>query len=177
MKPGELLSKHWIYQGRVVKLSLDEVRLPNGNVAQIELVSHPGASAVVPLDAAGQVLLVRQYRHAAQGWLLEVPAGKLDAGESPEACARREVEEETGHKASRLESMGWIWTTPGFSDERIWLYLATGLEPSLQNLQQDEVLTVERLDLGQAIEMAETGTIQDAKSVCALLRASRLVRR
>jgi ADP-ribose pyrophosphatase len=177
MGAAEHLSRKTIYEGRVVRLSLDEVRLPNGNVVEIELVGHPGAAAVVPLDEEGRVLLVRQYRHATGGWLVEVPAGKLDGGESPESCARREVEEETGHRPGRLQSLGWIWMTPGFCNERIWLFLATGLTPAEQRLQQDEVLTVERVDWRRAVEMAAAGEIEDAKSVCALLRAAHLLGR
>jgi ADP-ribose pyrophosphatase len=160
-----------VFEGRVVKLSVDRVRLPNGNETELEMIRHPGAAAVVPVDAEGQVLLVRQYRYASGGWVLEVPAGKLDAGEPPEDCALREVEEETGFKPGRLIPMGWIWTTPGFTDEKIWLYLAQDLQPAHQSLQSDEVLTVERVPLVQAVDRAVRGEIVDAKSVCALLRA------
>ena len=170
MNDAELLERRTIHKGRVVDLSVDRVRLPNGNTCELELIRHPGASAVVPLDADGNVLLVRQYRYATGGYLLEVPAGKLDPGEAPEPCAMREVEEETGHRPGRLTSMGWIWTTPGFTDERIWLYLATELSPTRQTLQADEVLSVERIPLDRAVAMARQGEIHDAKSVCALLR-------
>jgi ADP-ribose pyrophosphatase len=169
---AQTLSSRPVHAGRVVNLRVDEVRLPNGNVCELEIIHHPGAAAVVPLDSDGRVLLVRQYRHATGGWLLEVPAGKLDAGEDPETCARREVEEETGHRPGNLEPLGWIWTTPGFTDEKIWLYLATGLTPTAQALQADEVLTLERLPLDEAVTRALSGEITDAKSVCALLRAA-----
>ncbi len=159
-----------IYKGRIVDLSVERVRLPNGSACDLEIIRHPGASAVVPVDADGSVLLVRQYRHATGGWLLEVPAGKLDCGEAPEVCAFREVEEETGRRPRRLVPMGWIWTTPGFTDEKIWLYLATELEQGRQDLQADEALTVERVRLSEAVAMALRGEIQDGKSVCALLR-------
>jgi ADP-ribose pyrophosphatase len=105
-----------------------------------------------------------------------VPAGKLDHGEPPETCAAREVEEETGFRPGKLVPMGWIWTTPGFTDEKIWLYAARDLAPSRQNLQTDEVLTVERLPLERAVEMAASGEIRDGKSVCALLRATRFLK-
>jgi ADP-ribose pyrophosphatase len=152
------------------------VRLPNGKVTELELVSHPGAAAVVPLDADGNVLLVRQYRYAANGWLLEVPAGTLDRGESPEACARREVVEETGFEAGRLAPLGWIWTTPGFTDEKIWLFLATELRPARQALDDDELLSVERLGLDDAAGRAICGEIKDSKSICALVRAREAAR-
>jgi ADP-ribose pyrophosphatase len=171
MADSEVLSRQSIHDGRIVKLSIEEVRLPNGRTVELEIVRHPGAAAVVPIDDHGRVVLVRQYRHATGSWLLEVPAGKLDhPGESPEACARREVEEETGFRAAVLEPLGWIWATPGYSDEKIWLYVARGLVSVPASLQPDEVLTVELLPLAEAIEKAVRGEIVDAKSVCALLR-------
>jgi ADP-ribose pyrophosphatase len=170
---GERLASREVFRGRTVRLDVDQVRLPNGEVMDFEMLHHPGAAAVVPVDGEGHVLLIRQYRYATGGWLLEVPAGKLDRGEAPEACARREVEEETGHRPRELAPLGWIWTTPGFTDEKIWLYLATGLDPTRQSLGRDEVLTIERLPLALAVEKAATGEIHDAKSTCALLRAAR----
>ncbi len=172
MRQGELLHSRSVYSGRIVKLSLDSVRLPNGNVAELEVIRHQGAAAAVPVDDDGSVLLVRQYRHAAGGWLLEVPAGKLDAGEPPDVCARREVEEETGFLPTRLVPLGWIYTTPGFTDEKIWLFMATGLRATRQRLQNDEVLQVERMPLQDARRRAIDGEIVDAKSVCALLRVA-----
>jgi ADP-ribose pyrophosphatase len=173
MTDPEVLSTRSLYRGRIVTLDLEEVRLPNGNSVVLELVRHPGAAAVVPIDDQGQVILVRQYRHATGGWLLEVPAGKLDhTGESPEDCAIREVEEETGYRSGRVEPLGWIWTTPGFTDEKIWLFAARDLTPTRSSLQDDEVLTVERMPLQDAVRKALGGEIVDAKSVCALLRAA-----
>jgi ADP-ribose pyrophosphatase len=166
------LQRRPIYRGRVVDLSVDSVRLPNGNVCDLELIRHPGAAAVVPLDTDGNVVLVRQYRYAAGDWLLEVPAGKLDAGEAAETCALRELEEETGYRAGKLTPLGWIWTTPGFTDERIWLYLATELSPSTLAHDVDEVLRVERMPFEEAVALAATSGLRDAKSVCALLRAA-----
>jgi ADP-ribose pyrophosphatase len=165
-----------VYSGRIVSVTLETVDLPNGRSCALEIVRHPGAAAVVPLDARGDVLMVRQFRHATQGWLLEVPAGKLDGGEAPDACARREVEEEAGVRPGRLVDLGWIWTTPGFTDEKIWLFLALDLEPGRQDLQADEALTVERVPLAEAVRLARTGGIDDGKSVCALLRAEARIR-
>jgi len=165
-----------VFRGRVVALSLDTVRLPNGNTCELEIIRHPGAAAVVPVDADGSAVLVRQYRHAADGWLLEVPAGKLDGGEAPEACAVREVEEETGYRAGTLTALGWIWTTPGFTDERIWLFLATELTETRSSLQPDEALEVVRMPFEEAVQLALAGEIKDAKSVCALVRAARVRR-
>lgn len=172
MDEVERLERQHVFQGRIVDLSVDRVRLPNGNVCDLELIRHPGAAAVVPVDENGDAILVRQYRYAAGGWLVEVPAGKLDGGEAPEMCATREVEEETGFKTGRLSSLGWIWTTPGFTNEKIWLFLATELTPSRSALQPDEILAVKRMPLAEAVDLALRGEIRDAKSVCALLRAS-----
>jgi ADP-ribose pyrophosphatase len=176
MQDGKVLERRPVFDGRIVKLSLDRVLLPNGRECDFEMIRHPGAAAVVPLDDEGNVLLVRQYRYPASGWLLEVPAGKLDRAEPPEECATREVREETGYRPGRLVSLGWIHTTPGFTDERIWLYLATGLEPSRQELQDDEVLKVEKVRFEDAVSMAVQGEITDGKSICALLRAEHTLR-
>ncbi len=176
MDQAERLAIRPIYEGRVVRLRVETVRLPNGNVSELEIVRHPGAAAVVPLDRDGTVHLVRQYRHATGRWLLEVPAGKLDGGEPPEVCAARELEEEVGQTAGSLAPLGRIFTTPGFTDERIWLFLATDLTPARQALQPDESLRVERVPLEEAVRMALGGEVEDAKSICALLRAERHVK-
>jgi len=173
MDEGQRLERRTVYDGSVVRLTVERVRLPNGTETELELIRHRGAAAVVPVDADGSVLLVRQYRHATGGWLLEVPAGKLDGGESPERCAARELEEEVGMRAGRLDPLGWIWTTPGFTDERIWLYLARDLEQTAQRLEDHEVLSVERMPLDEAVRQALDGEIRDGKTVCALLRAPR----
>ena len=170
---ARVLASRTIHDGRVVKLRLEEVELPGGRRSSLELVAHPGAAAIVPVDERGEVLMVRQYRHATGGeWLLEVPAGKLDPGESPERCAARECEEETGFRPGRLEPLGWIWTTPGFTDERIWLFLASDLAAGRQDLQEDESLTVERLPLARALALALRGGIDDGKSIAGLVRAA-----
>jgi ADP-ribose diphosphatase len=175
MRDGERLETRTIYRGRIVHLALDRVRFPNGHEGELEIVHHPGAAAMVPLADDGTVLLVRQYRYATGDWLLEVPAGTLAEGESIESCARRELEEETGHRASSWTPLGWIWTTPGFTDERIWLFLARGLETCAQRLDADESLVVERLPFEEAVRRAQSGDIRDGKSVCALLRAAACV--
>ena len=165
-----LLTSKPVYPGKVVKLQVDRLALPGGQVTELEIIRHPGASAVVPIDAEGRVLMLRQYRHAAGGWIWEIPAGKLDPGEAPEACAHREVAEETGFSVGRLEPLGWIWTTPGFTDEKIWLYAGRELTPTGQNLDEDELLEVVPVELERAIAMAVDGEIADSKTVCALLR-------
>jgi ADP-ribose diphosphatase len=173
---SKVLERRDLFSGRVFDLREELVELPNGHRSRLQLIRHPGAAAIVPLDGAGQVLLVRQYRHASGSWLLEVPAGTLDAGEPPLECARRELAEEAGVAAGRFVELGRIWTTPGFTDEKIWLYLATDLAPADQRLDDDETLTVERLPLAEAVARAERGEIDDAKSVCALLRAAAWLR-
>lgn len=176
-EPGLVSTEH-VYRGRVVDLSVDRVRLPNGNVTELELIRHPGAAVALPIESADDgvdyVLLVRQYRHAAGGWLLEVPGGKLDGPEDPEVCARREIIEEIGMEVGELIGLGWILTTPGFTDERIWLFIARGLTPvgSGPALEDDEMLDVERIRLSDAIAMAADGRITDAKTVASLLRAA-----
>jgi ADP-ribose pyrophosphatase len=171
MQMPNCIATRQVHKGRVINVTVDRVDLPNGRPIDLDIVHHPGAAAVVPVDDNGDVHLVRQVRYAAGGWLLEVPAGKLEPREDPAACARREMEEETGVQAQTLIPMGFIWTSPGFCNEKIWLYLATGLTPSVQALDDDEVLTVVRMPLTQAIEQATHGEIEDGKSVCALLRA------
>ncbi|HEV3459027.1 MAG TPA: NUDIX hydrolase [Thermoanaerobaculia bacterium] len=175
-RPGaERLASRTVFSGRRVQVRVDRIRLPNGAEHDFEMIHHPGAAAIVPLLESGEVVLLRQYRYATGGWLLEVPAGTLNEGESPEQCAARELQEETGYRAGALQPLGWIWTTPGFTDERIWLYLASGLAGGRQQLEGDEVLTLERLPLARAAAMASGGEIVDAKSVAALLRAASLV--
>jgi ADP-ribose pyrophosphatase len=171
---GRRLSSRTVHRGRVVELAIERVRMPNGSEMEFELVHHRGAAAAVPVlsgPGGDEVLLVRQYRYATGGWLLEVPAGGLDRGELPADCARREVEEETGHRPAEVEPLGWVWSTPGFCDEKIWLFLARGLEPTRQRLEADEVLEVERLPLAEAVGRAVAGELHDAKTVAALLRA------
>ena len=148
-----------IHKGRVVTLNVEHVTLPNGNETQLEIIRHPGASAVVPMTDAGNVLLVRQYRYAAGGYILEVPAGKLDPGEDPQICAVRELEEEAGVVAGELQKLGSILTTPGFTDEVIHLYLATKLQPGSQALEHDEDLTVQEVSFHEAIRLCVEGDI------------------
>jgi ADP-ribose pyrophosphatase len=165
-----------IYRGRIITLSEDEVTLPTGRRMTFEVVHHPGAAAVVAIDDAGAVALLRQFRHAAGGYILEVPAGTLQPGEAPDACARRELGEETGLVAGRWTALGSILTTPGFCDERIHLFLARQLSERAQALDDDEVLTVERVPLADALALIASGGIADAKSIAALHLAERALR-
>ena len=155
-----------------IDVSRERVTLPNGRVAQLDIVHHPGASAVVPFVDANDVLLIRQFRHAAGGTILEVPAGKLDPGDTPEACAARELEEEAGRRAGRLEKLGWIFTTPGFTDEVIHLFAAFELERVPTRHEDDEVIEVVRLPFAEALELVWRGELPDAKSAMALVHAA-----
>ena len=175
--PG-LISSTPVHHGRVVDLSVDTVRFPDGTTGELEMIRHSGAAAVLPvLDHAGpdpEILLIRQYRYAAGGYLLEVPAGRPDrAGEDWEVCARRELEEETGLIAGRLRRLTSILTTPGFTDERIHLFLAHDLRPGATAHDRDEFIEVVRLPFSHALEMVVAGEIDDAKTVCTLLIAAR----
>jgi len=157
-----------IYKGTVVTLNVDTVRLPNGHTIDLEVIRHPGASAVVPLKEDGTVVLIRQFRHAANGFIYEIPAGKLHPKEDPLDCAARELEEEIGYKAGRFDLLSSIFTAPGFADEVIHIYLATGLTIGTQNLDQDEVLEVVEMPLREAISKIEDGTIRDGKTIVGL---------
>ena len=161
-----------IYRGRIVHLTEETVELPNGHRVPLEIVRHPGASAVAAIDEEGAVTLLRQYRHAVGGYLWEVPAGKLDPGEAPLACAARELREEAGVEAERLEPVGSIVTCPGFCDEVIHLFIATGLCSATQDLGADEVIdAVRRVPLAEAMAMIRRGEIRDGKTIAALVQA------
>ena len=178
--PGRLARKP-IHSGRIVELSLDTVRFPDGSTGELELIRHRGASAVLPLldppdSADPRVLLVRQYRYATGGFIYEVPAGMPDRpGEPWDECARRELEEETGMRAGTLQSMTRIWTTPGFTDEVIRLYVAWDLEEGQTELDSDEFVEVVRVPFSQAVEWVRDGTIEDCKSIATILYAAQFV--
>jgi ADP-ribose pyrophosphatase len=159
-----------IYKGRIVDLRVERVTLPNGTAVDLELMHHPGAAAVVAADAEGQVVLIRQYRHAAAGYLWELPAGVLaSADEPPEACAARELREEAGLEADELRQLGAIFTTPGFCDERIHLFLARGLTEAGHAHEEDEVIAeIARVPLGRALAMVRAGEIVDGKTIAGL---------
>jgi ADP-ribose pyrophosphatase len=157
-----------IYKGRVITLNIDTVTLPNGVTIDLEMVRHPGAAAIVPVKDDGTVILIRQFRHAAGGFIYEIPAGKLHPGEDPKACAARELEEEVGYRAGELELLSSIFTAPGFTDEVIHIYKATSLVKSRQSLDRDEVLEVIEMPLSKAIAMIQAGTIRDAKTMVGL---------
>ena len=171
--PGKISSKK-VYSGRIISVDVDNVRFPDGSTGELEMVRHSGASAVVPLLDAGtdpRVLLIRQYRYAADGYVYEIPAGRLDPGEAPESCASRELREETGYTAASLRQLTTIYTTPGFTDERIHLFVAEGLTPGSSDREADEFLELHPVRLSEAVAMIQSGEIVDGKTSVALLLA------
>lgn len=174
--PGRVQSRR-AYTGKIVSLDVDTVRFPDGSIGELEMVRHPGASAVVPFlsdprSEDPQVLLIRQYRYAANGYLFEIPAGRLDPGEDPLDCAARELKEETGCTAEKLDYLLTMYTTPGFTDEKIHLYMATGLVAGETKHEADEFLELRPVLLSRALEMIEAGEIQDGKTALGLLFAA-----
>ena len=157
-----------IYTGQVVTLNIDTVNLPNGVTVDLEVVRHPGAAAMVPMKDDVTVIMIRQFRHAAGGFIYEIPAGKLHPGEDPLDCAARELEEEIGYTSRSFTLLSSIFTAPGFTDEVIHIYQATGLEKGTQQLDRDEVLEVVELPLKEAIQKIEDGVIRDAKTIVGL---------
>lgn len=164
-----------LYTGRVITLDVEDVRLPNGHEATLEIVGHPRGAAVVALNARGEACLLRQYRYVARGWLLEIPAGKLD-GKSPDATARAELEEEAGMRAARWDSLGRYFSSPGVFAEVVHLYLARELTPCEARPEREEVFETSWVPLDDAVALALSGAIEDGKSVVALLRAADRVR-
>ena len=176
-----LISTDRIYTGRVLNLDNDRVEFPDGSRGQLEMIRHPGASAVLPFlddpyDQDPRVVLIRQFRHAADGFIYEIPAGRLDSGETPEACAGRELLEETGFAAARLDRLTTIYTTPGFTDERIHLFLASGLTAGAHRREADEFLELHELRWRRVLEMVLQGEIMDGKTLAALLFVQSFVR-
>ncbi|HYK82075.1 MAG TPA: NUDIX hydrolase [Gemmatimonadales bacterium] len=168
------LASRRIYTGRVVRLDVDTVRFPDGSTGELEVIRHPGAAAVVPCasDPAAPdptILLIKQYRYATGGVLWEIPAGTLAPGEDPAACARRELMEEAGVAAVELRPLTAIWTTPGFTDEVIHLYLATGLTAGEPARERDEFIEVEPQPLSRVLTRIREGDIRDAKTIVAIL--------
>ena len=160
-----------LYYGKAFDVRRDQVLLPVGKTALFDVVVHPGAVTLIPIDSQGRILFVRQYRHAVGQELLELPAGTLDDGEEPEICALREVREETGMSAANLEKIGEFYLVPGYSTEHMHIYLATDLQPDPLPGDEDEFITVEPVALGDVPDLIDQGVIQDAKSLAALFLA------
>jgi ADP-ribose pyrophosphatase len=167
----EVLKSEIIYKGRVFDLRKEQVRLPNGNTASLDIIDHPESVTIVPVDQDGMVWFIRQYRHAVGKYMLELPAGVGEPGESPEVSAKREIREEIKMAAGELQWIGGIYLTPGYSNEYLHLYLATGLYPDPLGADEDEFMSVEKISAKQALALGETGQIEDAKSLVALFWA------
>lgn len=165
-----------VYEGRLVNLRVDTVELPNGRVSTREVVEHRGAVAVVPILDEDRVIMVRQFRQPAGEVLLEIPAGTLDSGENPAACAARELEEETGYRAGELREMFSSYLAPGYSSEMLHTFLALGLARSRPHAEADEFLEIVVVGLDDAVGKISSGEIKDAKTICGILMARRALR-
>jgi ADP-ribose pyrophosphatase len=169
----EILFSDKKYSGRVLAVRVDQVRLPDGRKAELEIIEHHGSVVMVPVDNDGGIWFVRQYRHAAGREILELPAGSLEPDEEPAACAGRELREEIGLAAAKLTRLGGFFLAPGYATEFMHVFLATGLHPDRIPGDEDEELSPEKHTLGEVKEMIESGTLEDAKTVAALALALR----
>ncbi|NWG06192.1 MAG: NUDIX hydrolase [Chloroflexi bacterium] len=169
--PFELIRSETLLQGRTFKLRRDLLKTPDGRETRLEIIEHGGSVVVIPIDADGNMLFVRQYRHAAGMDLLELPAGTRDSSEPYEECAAREIREETGMEAGKLEKVGEFYLAPGYSTEFMGVFLATALSHNPLDPDADEFLSVEKMPVKEALAMAERGEMPDAKSLAALLLA------
>jgi ADP-ribose pyrophosphatase len=171
----EVIDRKTIYHGRTFNVRRDKLRFPNQNTVYLDIIEHVGAVTILPVDADGRIIFIRQYRHAAGIELLELPAGTLDPAELPENCALREIREETGFAAGKLVEIGVFFLAPGYSTEFMHVYLATDLRPDPLPGDVDEFITPEPIPIEQAYDMALNGGLQDGKSLAALLLARPLI--
>ena len=169
--PFELLKSEILMRGRAFCIRRDYLKTPDGRETKYDIIEHSGSVVIIPIDENGNMLFVRQYRHATSGELLELPAGTLDDDEDPEVCAAREIREETGKAAEKMTRLGDFYLAPGYSTEFMVVYLATGLSDKPLDADEDEFLSVESVPVAEAIQMAERGEIPDAKSLAALFLA------
>lgn len=169
--PFELIKSETLLQGRVFKIRRDYLKTPDGHETRLEIIEHGGSVVIVPIDQDGNVIFVRQYRHATAQDILELPAGTRDDDEPHDECAAREIREETGMEAGKLEKLGEFYLAPGYSTEFMVVFLATNLKHNPLDPDEDEVLAVEKIPLKKVFEIAKSGKIQDAKSLAALLLA------
>jgi ADP-ribose pyrophosphatase len=173
--PRQLLESEKIFKGAVFDVERDKLREESGIEIIREVVRHPGGAGALPLFDDGRVALVRQYRHPARRELLEIPAGRIEGGETPEMCAARETEQEIGFRAGRIEKLAEFYSTPGFCEEKLYVYLATALTPSSQDLDHDELIEIVYLPFAEALKMAECGEIEDSKTIIALLMTEKFI--
>lgn len=169
------VSRKQIYKGKIISLDSAEVTLPDGKTARRDIVMHPGASVVVPLNENREIYMVRQYRKPIEKVTLELPAGKLDEGEDPAICAARELKEETGLEASEIKHLTSIYSTPGFSNEILHIYLATGLKEGTAHADEDEFVSCEKYDITELINMIINNGITDAKTIVGILMADKII--
>jgi len=169
------ISSRRLYDGRILNLRVDEVKIENGKFTSREIVEHRGAAAIVPLLSEGEVILVRQYRYAVSAELLEIPAGTLEPGEEPEDCAKRELEEETGYRCQAIAKVLECFVAPGYSTEKIHIYLAKGLTKTRTKTEEDENITVESFPFVAALDKIRSGEIQDAKTIAGLQGVAQLL--
>lgn len=170
------LSTETIYEGKIFKMEKVKVSLPNGKISERDIVRHNGAVAIIAMKDDGKVLFVEQFRKTIDEVLFELPAGKLEPNENPEECALRELEEETGYKAKTVTFLGKIVMTPGFSDEIIHFYYATGLSEGVKNRDEDEFINIHEFDLKEINEMINDGKIYDSKTVCGIKIFENIIR-
>lgn len=171
----EILRSEYLYRGRVIRLRLDQVRLPTKQIVQREIVEHRGAVAIVALDAQNRVLMVRQYRSGVGRDLLEIPAGTLEEGEDPALCATRELKEETGYHAAHWQPLGHFYSSPGFCSEKMYLFLARDIADGVAAPEEDEFIEIELVPFADALAKIENGGIVDAKTIVGLLRVKSLL--
>ncbi len=176
MSEDRILKREPVFQGRVIDVAVETVELPNGRAVDLEVIRHPGGAATVALDEQERVCLLRQFRHAGDGWLWELPAGKIDPGEEPLATAKRELEEEAGVRAADWQDLGRMHSSPGVFTEVIHLWLARGLESLVHDHGEDELIEIHWLPFNQALDWCGDGTITDAKTLVGLYRTSALLK-
>lgn len=168
------VSSRVVFAGRVIDVGVEDHLLPNGRTASFEVVRHPGGAAVLPVLPDGKLLLIRQFRPAIGATIYEIPAGRLEPDETPKACVARELVEETGYRAANIKPLGSLWSTVGFCDEKIELFVATGLSEAQSALEPDEIIDLEPMLLSEALARVDRGDILDSKTQIALLRYARL---
>ena len=173
---GTKLSSEIIFQGRLLDVRKDEVLLPNGKTSTREWINHPGAVCIIPILPNGKIALIRQYRYPVQSEMIELPAGKLDKGEKPEKCAKRELIEEIGYRSNKLTFLSHIHPAIGFANEKMWIFLAEDLEKTESKLDEDEFIELIPTNLENALEMIWSGKITDVKTIIGLLWAKRFLK-